>query len=261
MLLEMQSAMNNMMNNSQLHNQLHSSQTLPIAKPLPACAINPTSEDAGPAPSCSPASSPCLSQSDSSSDPEPAISMDTSPSSASPSASDSSEEEVIGSVTRAHQETFMYNQEQSELTAEAPPSAALQNAAVGNVTNHRIEERQVAWNHHNNLVTMAAQDPPSTLGHQGQEDIGCPFRGSKNSSGHCPAYAHGAFKTQAAETPAHGTHVRPLWRGGNRMHLVRRGRKMGVRDKIFTTSSTKLDTFSLERELVKSGFSNLHYLV
>ncbi|KAK2830030.1 hypothetical protein Q5P01_017961 [Channa striata] len=50
MMLEMQSAMNNMMNNSQLHTQLHSSQTLPIAKPLPASTTEPMSEDVGPAP-------------------------------------------------------------------------------------------------------------------------------------------------------------------------------------------------------------------
>ncbi|XP_059205179.1 nuclear receptor subfamily 1 group D member 2b [Centropristis striata] len=226
MLLEMQSAMNNMMNNSQLHSQLHSSQTLPIGKPLPASATEPTSESAEPAPSCSSSSSsPRSSQSDSSSEPEPTMAMDTSPSSASPSASDSGEEEVIGSVTRAHQETFMYNQEQSTLTPEAPPpSGALNNGSAADISNLRTEERHDAWNHHNNLVTMAAQEPPSSLGPQGQEDSTmnhCPFRASRSAApSHCPAYTHGAFGTPASEGPTNGAYSGPLWRGGNRMHLV-----------------------------------------
>ncbi|XP_028255423.1 nuclear receptor subfamily 1 group D member 2b [Parambassis ranga] len=216
MLLEMQSAMNNMMNNTQLQSQLHNNQMLPIAKPLAASATNPTSEDAGPAPSCSPSSSPLSSQSDSSSDPEPAVSMDTSRSSASPSTSDSSEEEVIGSVTRAHQETFMYNQEQSSLTPEASLPSDPLTAGSNKNTNNCTEEQQDAWNHRNNLVTMAANDPPSNLGSQGQEEIPsnhCPFRLSRSTANtsHCPAYIHGT---------ANGAYSGPLWRGSNRMHLV-----------------------------------------
>ncbi|KAM8766994.1 nuclear receptor subfamily 1 group D member 2b [Acanthopagrus schlegelii] len=215
MLLEMQSAMNNMMNN----NQLHSSQTLPIGKPLPTIATKPTSEDSGPTPSCSPSS-----QSDSSSDPEPTVAMDTSSSSASPSASDSGEEEVIGSVTRAHQETFMYNQEQSSLAANAPPiTGSLNSGSAQNTKTHRIEEGQDAWNHHNNLVTMAAQDPPTSLGPHGQENITanhCPFRLSRSAAtSHCPTYNHGAVR--APSTEGHnGAYSVPLWRRGNRMHLV-----------------------------------------
>nr|XP_046273028.1 nuclear receptor subfamily 1 group D member 2b [Scatophagus argus] len=210
MLLEMQSAMNNMMNN----NQLHSSQTLPISEPLKASATESTSEDGGPVPSSSPSS-----QSDSSSDPEPAVAMDTSPS----SASDSGEEEVIGSVTRAHQETFMYNQEQSSLTAEAPPATGpLNSGSAKNTTTHRTEERQDVWNHHNNLVTMAAQDPSASLGSQTQEATTttnhCPFRLSRSAAAsHSPAYTHGAFRAPPTECPASGG---PLWRGGNRMYLV-----------------------------------------
>lgn len=216
MLLEMQSAMNNMMNNS----QLHSNQTLPIDEPLPASVTEPTSEDAGPAPSCSPSS-----QSDSSSDPEPTVAMDTSPSSASPSTSDSGEEEVIGSVTRAHQETFMYNQEQSSLTAKAPHSTGPLNSGSANTNNNRTEERQDAWNRHNNLVTMAAQDPPANQGPHGQEDNTtnhCPFRLSRSAAAsHCPAYMHRALRAPSTEGPANGAYSGPQWRGGNRMYLVR----------------------------------------
>lgn len=224
MLLEMQSAMNNMMNNSQLQSQLHSSQTLPIAKPLPASATEPTSKEAGPAPSCSPSSSPCSNQSDSSSDPEPVVSMDTSPSSASPSASDSGEEEVIGSVTRAHQETFMYNQEQSSMTGEAsPPTCPLNNGVANSTGNQRTEERQDAWNHRNNLMTVAAHEPITSVCPQGQEENNqCPFRLSRSAAtSHCPAYTHGAFRSPPTEGPANGAYSGPIWRGGNRMHLVR----------------------------------------
>lgn len=221
MLLEMQSAMNNMMNNS----QLHSSQGLAIAKPLQASATEPMSEDPGPVPSCSPPSSPRSSQSDSSSDREPTVAMDTASSSASPSASDSGEEEVIGSVTRAHQETFMYNQEQSSLTAEAPNAMGSSNSgSAQNTTNHLIEEQQEAWNQQKNLVTVAAQNPSSGMGPQGMEDNApnlCPFRLSGSAVSHCPTYIHGAFKAPATEGPTNRACSGPLWRGGNRMHLVR----------------------------------------
>uniref|UniRef100_A0A3Q0RL60 Nuclear receptor subfamily 1, group D, member 2b n=1 Tax=Amphilophus citrinellus TaxID=61819 RepID=A0A3Q0RL60_AMPCI len=222
MLLEMQSAMNNMMNNSQLQSQLHSSQTLPIAKPLPASAADPPSEDTGPGTSCSPSSSPCSSQSDSSSDPEPAVSMDTSPSSASPSASDSSEEEVIGSVTRAHQETFMYNQEQSSLPPQAlQPTNTLSSSPTKSATDSQAEERQNTWNHRNNMVTVAAQDSASILDPQNQEINQCPFRLSRSAAtSHFPAYTHGAFRAPSTEGSSNRFCSAPLWKGGNRMHLV-----------------------------------------
>lgn len=217
MLLEMQSAMNNMMNNSQLHNN----QSLSVGKEAHL-------EDAGPAPSCSPSS-----RSDSSSEPEPAMAMDTSPSSASPSASDSGEEEVIGSVTRAHQETFMYNQEQSSLPAQAPPPAGPLTAsssgggqAAPGIRTEEQQQQQEAWNnHHNNMVTMATQEAAPSTGPPPQDDNAgghCPFRLSRGSApSHCPAYAHKTFQALSNEGAASGPHSAPLWRGGNRMYLVR----------------------------------------
>ena len=196
MLLEMQSAMNNMMNSSQL-------QASPVHEPLSAAP--PAAQDVGLGPSCSPSS-----QSDSSSDPEPAVAMDTSP-----SASDSGEEEVIGSVTRAHQETFMYNQEQSSLTKKALP-------ATGPAHKRKEEEQQNAWNCRNNLVTMAAQEPPNSQGRLPQEDEAlkhCPFRGSRaGEASHTPTYAHGALRAPPTACPASRGRQ---WRGGNRMYLVR----------------------------------------
>lgn len=215
MLLEMQSAMNNMMNNNHLQSQLHGSQTLAIAPPLPPSTAEPTSEGSGPA--SSPSASPHSSQSDSSSDPEPSVSMDTGSSSASPSASDSSEEEVIGSVTRAHQETFMYNQEQSSLSEQKPASLS---SGFTEPDAHFLMEGQESWNRHNNLVSETVHNPSSILNPQDLEDntpTQCPFRLSRTASAsHCPTYIHGAFRAGAARA-ASG----PGWRGGNRMHLVR----------------------------------------
>ncbi|KAG7236747.1 hypothetical protein INR49_000458 [Caranx melampygus] len=179
--------------------------------------------DSGSAPSCSPSSSPCSSQSDTSSDPEPTVTMDTSPSSASPSASDSGEEEVIGSVTRAHQETFMYNQEQSSLTAVAPAATMgpLNSDSDQNTTNHWKEEQQDTWNHHNNMVTMAAQDPCSSLDTpEGNTPNHCPLRLSRSAGNHCPAYAHRAFRAAATEDQANAGFSGHQWREGKRMHLV-----------------------------------------
>lgn len=194
MLLEMQSAMNNMMNNSELQNQ-----SLAKAQPGP---MDPTSEDTGPGPA--PSSSPHSSQSDSSLEPEPSVSMDTSPSSASPSTSDSGEEEVIGSVTRAHQETFMYNQERSNLI-ETPPT-------INSMANHSTEQCQDNWNHHHNMVTMAMQPNSPYMSPQPQDSSTCPFKMPQSSSSPCPSYA--------VQSPGHRAFNRPVWRGGNRMHLV-----------------------------------------
>ncbi|XP_056154538.1 nuclear receptor subfamily 1 group D member 2b isoform X2 [Lampris incognitus] len=232
MLLEMQSAMNNMMNNSQLHSQLESSQPLPLAKPMTACPVEPGSEETGPTSSSSPSSSPHSSQSDSSSDPEPAVAMDTSPSSSSSNASDSGEEEVIGTVTRAHKETFMYNQEQAGPAAEDHSSPRVEDKSTdigNNMTNSIIEGRQEAWNQQNNLVTIASQDASSASGPQGpmavhQEDSPpshCSYRLPYSSaSGHCPAYTRGSFRAHQVEAPFNGNIGGPQWRGGNRMHLV-----------------------------------------
>ncbi|XP_030203154.1 nuclear receptor subfamily 1 group D member 2b isoform X2 [Gadus morhua] len=199
MLLEMQSAMNNMMTNG----DLHANQQLAIAAVAP------------PAPPADPVEP----------DPVPAVAMDTGPS----SASDSGEEEVIGSVTRAHREDFMYNQEQGRglSSGGTPPSPSdLQDGGVGvadgiKVSSYRTpgtEERQEAWtNLHNNLCTVAAQGPPTAggSGPQGPEALSpgdrCPYRLPYISpGGQCPANHHGSFKGP----PHHAVG------GGNRMHLV-----------------------------------------
>lgn len=230
MLLEMQSAMNNMMNNSQLHSQLHGNLPLPLVHQTPACAVESIPEDiASPSTSCSLASSPQPSKSEIPSDPEPPVPMDTSPSSSSSSASDSGEEEVIGKVTRAHQETFMYNQEQASSPAEALPSPVVEERVIGQSSTTRMEERD-ALNHQNNLSSMEMQERPANPGLQHPEGYPqadgspsqCPYRlPTSASSGHHPANAHGCLRAQnTGETSYHGGFTGPLWSGGNRMHLV-----------------------------------------
>ncbi|XP_070220424.1 nuclear receptor subfamily 1 group D member 2 [Bos mutus] len=91
MLIEMQSAMRTMMD-SQLSGRLHSD---PLADHHEQIAL-PAQEQPRP---------------------KPQLESDSSKSS-SPSSSDFAKEEVIGMVTRAHKDTFMYNQEPRESSAE-----------------------------------------------------------------------------------------------------------------------------------------------
>ncbi|KAM4725345.1 nuclear receptor subfamily 1 group D member 2b [Anableps anableps] len=201
MLLEMQSAMNNMMN---------SSHTLPSA---PVAAA----EEAGSAPSPSGSS-----QSDSGSDPDATVPMDTSSSSASPSASDSGEDEVIGSVTRAHQETFMYNQEHSSQAAETPPRPP--NTHFNEATTSQLSEAgRDIWNRRNNSVNTAGHSLLSILGHpQSKLDNQCPFKASRNAAAasRSPAYIHGAVRAPPTELCSGGVYGSGAWRGGSRMYLV-----------------------------------------
>ncbi|KAJ8273834.1 hypothetical protein GJAV_G00106010 [Gymnothorax javanicus] len=256
MLLEMQSAMNHMMSNNQLNgNQTSAPPLVDQAPPLtqqasPArdqgpplgdktpppgdqtpppedhtqlSASNPASGSFTPARSvCPPA--PSLSGRGSAEprpDPEPAVRMDTSPSSASSSSSgsDSGEEEVVGKVTRAHQETFMYNQEQEEETT--PPTTAPPTLGMAS---------QEAWNQRNNTVTMATgpQHLPLSNGryHEDPAHSYCPMRLPNSApSGRWPCFTHSLHRApnnqplnMAAEDPDRFSD--PAWSRGNRTHLV-----------------------------------------
>lgn len=209
MLLEMQSAMNNMMNSSQLQDQLHHDQELSIVTAPPTSAAEPSSGDTSPTPS-----------SHSSSNPDPAGSMDTSFSSASPSISESSEEEVIGSVTRVHQETFMYNQEQSRLLAGTSPSALSCTLTKTSASQEKCDAR----NHQNNSGTIVGQNLPFKLDHAPQQEDSISRQwavrlSQSTSASHSPVYVHGAVR--APPTGAKGAYSQPVCRGGSRMHLVR----------------------------------------
>ncbi|KAL2080579.1 hypothetical protein ACEWY4_024372 [Coilia grayii] len=241
MLLEMQSAMNNMMNNNQLHTQLHGNQTEPpslgnpspsLSNPSPPCPVEVPAKDASPTPtsSSSPGSSPRSSQSDSSAepDPEPSMSMDTSPSSASSSGTESGEEEVIGTVTRAHQETFMYNQEQASPSTESQRSpSANENAHNDSKT---MEEKQNVWNNYRNNVATVT-DHNNRLAPSSQPDTSEGLRVMDNAPRHCPMQMPNAAPSGHCPVTGHSMPHRalnnrdngfrgPAWRGGNRMYLV-----------------------------------------
>lgn len=234
MLLEMQSAMNNMMNNNQLHTQLHGNQTEPpslgnpspsLGNPSPPCPVEVPAKDASPTPtsSSSPGSSPRSSQSDSSAepDPEPSMSMDT-------SGTESGEEEVIGTVTRAHQETFMYNQEQASPSTESQRSpSANENAHNDSKT---MEEKQNVWNNYRNNVATVT-DHNNRLAPSSQPDTSEGLRVMDNTPRHCPMQMPNAAPSGHCPVTGHSMPHRalnnrdngfrgPAWRGGNRMYLV-----------------------------------------
>ncbi|KAJ8354480.1 hypothetical protein SKAU_G00220470 [Synaphobranchus kaupii] len=195
MLLEMQSAMNNMMNNGQLTSTL-----------TPPYLIQPAPEDSNAA--SSPAS--CSSA------------MDTSSSSASSCSSDSGEEEVIGTVTRAHEETFMYNQEQTGLPAAASPPVSV----AERTRDSDMEVRRESWNRENNRATVTGRhllNGNVQLGSDGPLLANCPAQHYSNVlGGHCSAYAHSmAHGGSNITEPMNNSGYRgPVWSQGNRMHLV-----------------------------------------
>ncbi|XP_026096861.1 nuclear receptor subfamily 1 group D member 2b isoform X1 [Carassius auratus] len=200
MLLEMQNAMNNMMNNSH-GNQPLSDQT---------SSTDAASEHSGSGSSSrSPSTSPRSHRSKSSPDPELLSAMDTSQSSDSSSATDSGEEEVIGTVTRAHQETFMYNQEQASVPSEGP-----------NNYSHCSEKTQEVWNQQNNPSSESEQKPSSGSAPRGPEDSGCPFR-LPNSSSAGPSLKNLSLRAHNDnETQVNGSCSVPTFARVNRMHLV-----------------------------------------
>ncbi|XP_067268055.1 nuclear receptor subfamily 1 group D member 2a isoform X1 [Chanodichthys erythropterus] len=110
MLLEMQTAMNNMMNNSQLQHVLHGAQTVP-------CAIETSQSDSSsssPSPPDSPRSSSDLSR-----DSESAVPMDT----ASSCSSDSGEEDAASNGRVPHQDLFTYGSSVSPASSETLSSS------------------------------------------------------------------------------------------------------------------------------------------
>ncbi|KAA0710729.1 Nuclear receptor subfamily 1 group D member 2 EAR4 [Triplophysa tibetana] len=177
MLLEMQNAMNNMMENS------HGNQPLSVYNQTP-----PLSADS---PSSRPSStSPQSNRSESSPDPEPPISMDTS--SDSSGAMDIGEEEVIGTVTSAHQETFMYNQDQVNVPSEAPDNQG----HFTKVWNPRVDTSSTS--NQNSLSSCIAQVP----------------------QGSSQPYSSVCTIQPACQNVPTATYSAPTCARANRMHLV-----------------------------------------
>lgn len=208
MLLEMQNAMNNMMNNS------HGNQPLPLNNQI--SATDGASEDSSGPSSHSPSNSPRSNRSKTSPDPELLSAMDTSLSSDSSSATDSGEEEVIGTVTRAQQETFMYNQELGSVPSETP-----------NNYNHCAEKTQNVWNRQNDTSSLSEQKPQSSCGPQGTEDSSrhystlnsCPVRLPNSIPGGTSLQNLTLRAHNDNEAHANGSYVQ-TFASVNRMHLV-----------------------------------------
>ncbi|MBN3298662.1 NR1D2 protein, partial [Amia calva] len=214
MLLEMQSAMNNMMNNNQLHGQMLPTETLTgetRVSPSPSSLSTSISLPEEPQPIHEPLQP----------NPEEMETAQT-PSS---SSSDSGEEEVIGTVTRAHKETFMYNQEQPSPSGEDQPSQSGDERVSGSV-----EEKHMEWNNRNDHSSfngyqqLGSGNPHTIHGLHRQESLTyCPARQANGlGSGCCPSYVN-AFSHKGHNDNSLITNrgfSGPVWSGGNRMHLV-----------------------------------------
>lgn len=209
MLLEMQNAMNNMMSNS------HSNQPLPISNQI--SATDGDSEDSTGHSSRSSSTSPRSNRSKTSPDPKLLITMDMSQSSDSFSATDSGEEEAIGKVTRAQQETFMYNQEQGSVPFEAP-----------NNYSYFTGKTQDVWNRQNDTSSLSEQKPHSSCAPQGTEESSqhystlssCPVRLPNSIPDGTSLQNLSPRANNDNETHANGSYGLQTFRRVNRMHLV-----------------------------------------
>uniref|UniRef100_A0A8C1NY94 Nuclear receptor subfamily 1, group D, member 2a n=1 Tax=Cyprinus carpio TaxID=7962 RepID=A0A8C1NY94_CYPCA len=141
MLLEMQTAMNNMMNNSQLQQMLHGAQTVP-------CAIESSQSDSRsslPSPPDSPRSSSDLSR-----DSESVVPMDT----ASSCSSDCGEEDVPSTGPAPHEDLFSYS---------SPHGGSLSPASSETLSSSSKEDeepQQECWNPWNESGTLQTTAGP-----------------------------------------------------------------------------------------------------
>ncbi|XP_077078668.1 nuclear receptor subfamily 1 group D member 2b [Siphateles boraxobius] len=209
MLLEMQNAMNNMMSNSPCN------QPLPLSNQI--SATDEATEDSTGHSSRSSSTSPRSNRSKTNPDPELLIAMDTSQSSDSFSATDSGEEEGIGTVTRAQQETLMYNQEQGSVPSDAH-----------NNYSYFTEKTQDVWNRQNNTSSLSEQKPQSSSAPQGAEDSSrhyntlssCPVGVPNSIPDGTSLHIHSLRAHNDNETHANGSYGVQTSGRVNRMHLV-----------------------------------------
>uniref|UniRef100_A0A8C5PTQ3 Nuclear receptor subfamily 1 group D member 2 n=1 Tax=Leptobrachium leishanense TaxID=445787 RepID=A0A8C5PTQ3_9ANUR len=217
MLMEMQSAMKTMMN-SQFRGPVPH-ETLPDYQVSPSLlppAPHPTQEKSG-------SKSQCYSNNNSLTPPTPPSAPQPPPPSSLPSppppSFDVSKEDVIHTVTRAHRETFMYNQEAPEA-----PSAAHGHRAEGNVG---VKFNNIS--HFNNL-----QNSPHYPATVSQNHVNGPQKGRNimdYPSGHAISFANGHsinfsngvyHKGCNKASVSHNNNNANgcLHRGGQRRHLV-----------------------------------------
>ncbi|XP_016319841.1 nuclear receptor subfamily 1 group D member 2-like [Sinocyclocheilus anshuiensis] len=182
MLLEMQTAMNNMMNNSQLQHMLHGAQTAP-------CAIESSqskSSSSSPSPPDSPRSSSDLSR-----DSESVVPMDT----ASSCSSDSGEEDVPSTGPTPREDLFAYG---------SPRGGSLSPASSETLSSSSKEDEEPqreCWNHWNQSGAVQ-----TTAG---------PYRD------HVTGYHVTQQCSRSPESlPYHRNHMNKVQTGANRGHLV-----------------------------------------
>ncbi|KAK1172263.1 nuclear receptor subfamily 1 group D member 2 [Acipenser oxyrinchus oxyrinchus] len=225
MLLEMQSAMNNMMNNTHLNEKQLSAESSP-ERPGDSATSSSSSS------SSSSLNSPLQKRQQ-----EPASlqseleEMETvqTPSS---SSSSSSSEEVIGTVTRAHKETFLYNQMQP-----SPMDKNVANQQGGGRMSVGTEEEH-GWYTRNSHNDFSSYNTYHHLGHgnlhmpkehhRDDTPAHCPSRHANGLTNvHCLGFSNGflyntlnASKTSENDAMAKKSFNGPVWTGGNRMHLV-----------------------------------------
>ncbi|XP_028673994.1 nuclear receptor subfamily 1 group D member 2a isoform X1 [Erpetoichthys calabaricus] len=209
MLLEMQSAMNNMMNNNQLNRQTLPGESSPEGSADFRSSSSSASSSSSPAP-------PQEYQVETETLDSSLEKMETTES---PFGSDNSEDEVIGTVTRAHKETFMYNQEQLSNTDEDLQSQHA-NQDLGKST-----EGEIRSPHNRNSYSGCQYSVQQTLYMPSDTSAFCPsYNNNRLSNGHCPNYSNGfshkGLNCADAEVLNNRSVSGPGWRGGNRMHLV-----------------------------------------
>ncbi|XP_016394809.1 nuclear receptor subfamily 1 group D member 2-like [Sinocyclocheilus rhinocerous] len=182
MLLEMQTAMNNMMNNSQLQHMLHGAQTAP-------CAIESSqskSSSSSPSPPDSPRSSSDLSR-----DSESVVPMDT----ASSCSSDSGEEDVPSTGPAPREDLFAYG---------SPRGGSLSPASSETLSSSSKEDEEPqreCWNHWNESGAVQ-----TTAG---------PYRD------HVTGYHVTQQCSRSPESlPYHRNYMNEVQTGANRGHLV-----------------------------------------
>ncbi|XP_030639422.1 nuclear receptor subfamily 1 group D member 2a [Chanos chanos] len=207
MLLEMQTAMNNMMNNSQLQHMLHGNQaTLRAVETM----SNDSSSSAS-STSSAPSSPQC--PQDLTQDSESVVAMDTSMSSASSCSSDSGEEDSLGSATQMRQETFMHSR-----PVRSPSGRSLSPGITERLSSSSMEDQREKWNHWNDSAIVSGNQHCVRDG--SQLVTGEPYR--EQVTGYHPTQQlKGSPVGYYVEHTDNGHSVNHLSTpGGNRGHLV-----------------------------------------
>ncbi|XP_053322622.1 nuclear receptor subfamily 1 group D member 2 [Spea bombifrons] len=213
MLIEMQSAMKTMMNSQfrgpVLHEAMPESQTPPSFLPAVPHAVE---EKSGPKAQCFP---------ENLTPPPPSAPQHTLPPPPPPPTFDPSKEDVIGTVTRAHRETFMYNQEASEIPAEAQRKKEEVNYGV----NHSNNEYTIKP--HNSAHYHLNEYQKHLNGHNNSRNI-MDYQSGRSISfvnGHSVNFSHGSSHKGCSKSSAFDASHNNTMNGytcnrGRRMHLV-----------------------------------------